>query len=97
MENIAQADALLVGRVTYEIMEAAWRFATRTVALPESMRIPVGFRNVSTNVDLPAPFGPAMTTRSRSSARFSDAIQSNRRNRATLQVFGARSERLMKR
>ena len=25
MENIVQADALLFGRVTYEMMEAAWR------------------------------------------------------------------------
>src|SRR5262245_11043404 len=33
-----------------------------------TMRIPVGFRNVSTNVDLPAPFGPATTISSRSSA-----------------------------
>ncbi len=31
MENIAQADALLFGRVTYEMMEAAWRLETRTV------------------------------------------------------------------
>ena len=30
MENLAQADALLFGRVTYEMMEAAWRLpATR--------------------------------------------------------------------
>src|ERR687897_2135801 len=35
MENIAQADALLFGRVTYEMMEAAWRRATRTVAMPD--------------------------------------------------------------
>ena len=35
VENIAQADALLFGRVTYEMMEAAWRLATRTVAMPE--------------------------------------------------------------
>jgi dihydrofolate reductase len=35
MENIAQADALLFGRVTYQMMEAAWRLATRTVAMPE--------------------------------------------------------------
>jgi dihydrofolate reductase len=35
MENIAQADALLFGRVTYEMMESAWRLATRTVAMPE--------------------------------------------------------------
>jgi dihydrofolate reductase len=35
MENIAQADALLFGRVTYEMMETAWRLATRTVAMPD--------------------------------------------------------------
>src|SRR5215217_6894917 len=29
-ENIAQADALLFGRVTYEMMEAAWRPPART-------------------------------------------------------------------
>jgi dihydrofolate reductase len=34
-ENIAQADALLFGRVTYEMMEAAWRLATRTAAMPD--------------------------------------------------------------
>ena len=35
MENIVQADALLFGRVTSEMMEAAWRLSTRTVAMPE--------------------------------------------------------------
>jgi dihydrofolate reductase len=35
-ENIAQADALLFGRVTYEMMEAAWRPA-RTGGRPEWM------------------------------------------------------------
>ena len=35
MENIVQADALLFGRVTYEMMEAAWRLETRTVAMPD--------------------------------------------------------------
>ena len=35
IENIARADALLFGRVTYEMMEAAWRLATRTVVMPE--------------------------------------------------------------
>jgi dihydrofolate reductase len=34
-ENIAQADALLFGRVTYEMMEAAFRLATRSVAMPD--------------------------------------------------------------
>ena len=33
-ENIAQADALLFGRVTYEMMEAAWRPPARTGARP---------------------------------------------------------------
>src|SRR5687767_12750966 len=35
MENIAQADALLFGRVTYEMMEAAWRLSTRMVVMPD--------------------------------------------------------------
>jgi dihydrofolate reductase len=35
VENIARADALLFGRLTYEMMEAAWRLATRTVAMPD--------------------------------------------------------------
>jgi dihydrofolate reductase len=34
-ENIAQADALLFGGVTYQMMEAAWRLSTRTVTMPE--------------------------------------------------------------
>ena len=34
VENIAQADALLFGRVTYEMMEAAWR-SPRTGAMPD--------------------------------------------------------------
>src|SRR5919201_2831039 len=36
-ENIAQADALLFGRVTYEMMEAAWRPAARPGAKPDWM------------------------------------------------------------
>src|SRR5258706_15400967 len=35
MEGIAQADALILGRVTYQLMESAWRLATRTVAMPD--------------------------------------------------------------
>jgi len=35
MEGIAQADALILGRVTYEMMEEAWRLATRKVAMPD--------------------------------------------------------------
>ena len=37
MENIAQADALLFGRVTYEMMEAAWRPPVRAGARPDWM------------------------------------------------------------
>ena len=36
-ENIAQADALLLGRVTYEMMEAAWRSPAQTGARPDWM------------------------------------------------------------
>ncbi len=36
-ENIARADALLLGRITYEMMEAAWRPAARTGAWPDWM------------------------------------------------------------
>ena len=35
VENIERADALLLGRVTYEMMEAAWRPTARTGAMPE--------------------------------------------------------------
>ena len=35
--NIAQADALILGRVTYEMMEAAWRQPVPTGARPEWM------------------------------------------------------------
>ncbi len=36
-ENLAQADALLLGRVTYEMMEAAWRAPARTGVRPDWM------------------------------------------------------------
>src|ERR671916_3080303 len=36
-ETLAQADALLFGRVTYEMMEAAWRPPARTGVRPEWM------------------------------------------------------------
>jgi dihydrofolate reductase len=35
--NLERADALLFGRVTYEMMEAAWRPPAQTVARPEWM------------------------------------------------------------
>ncbi|CAN7650195.1 dihydrofolate reductase family protein [Devosia sp. LjRoot16] len=34
-QSIARADALLFGRVTYQMMEGAWRLATRTSTPPE--------------------------------------------------------------
>jgi dihydrofolate reductase len=36
-ENLEQADALLFGRVTYEMMEAAWRPPVRTGSRPDWM------------------------------------------------------------
>ncbi len=38
VENVARADALLFGRVTYEMMEAAWRAPARTGARPDWMQ-----------------------------------------------------------
>src|ERR1700710_418377 len=37
VENLNQADALVFGRVTYEMMEAAWRPSARTGARPDWM------------------------------------------------------------
>src|SRR5438445_5245802 len=37
VENLDQADALLFGRVTYEMMEAAWRQPARTGVRPDWM------------------------------------------------------------
>jgi dihydrofolate reductase len=37
VENLAQADALLFGRVTYEMMEAAWRPPAQPGARPDWM------------------------------------------------------------
>jgi len=37
-EKLAQADALLFGRVTYEMMEAAWRHPAQTGVKPDWMR-----------------------------------------------------------
>jgi dihydrofolate reductase len=37
-ENIEQADALLFGRVTYQMMEAAWRPSALTGAMPDWMQ-----------------------------------------------------------
>ena len=34
-ESIGRADTLLFGRVTYQMMEGAWRLATRTTTMPE--------------------------------------------------------------
>src|SRR3712207_1998169 len=36
-ENLDQADALIFGRVTYEMMEAAWRAPARTGERPDCM------------------------------------------------------------
>ena len=38
VENLVRADALLFGRVTYEMMESAWRQPTRAGATPDWMQ-----------------------------------------------------------
>jgi hypothetical protein len=41
VENLDQADALLFGRVTYQMMEAAWRPPARTGARPDEYQFVV--------------------------------------------------------
>jgi dihydrofolate reductase len=42
VENLEQADALLFGRVTYEMMEAAWRPPAQTGVRPDWMKLAIG-------------------------------------------------------
>ncbi len=56
-ESLAQADALLFGRVTYEMMEAAWRPPARTGVRPDWM------------ADWMEPFGGRSTRQRRTSFR----------------------------
>jgi dihydrofolate reductase len=37
VDNLVQADALLFGRATYDMMEAAWRPSARTAEMPDWM------------------------------------------------------------
>jgi dihydrofolate reductase len=37
VDNLVQADALLFGRVTYDMMEAAWRPSARAAGMPDWM------------------------------------------------------------
>lgn len=48
-ENLAKADALLFGRVTYEMMEAAWRELARTGVRPDWME--AWMESTATGVD----------------------------------------------
>ena len=51
MENIAQADALLFGRVTYEMMEAAWRPAAATPPSAQTGEMPEWTRPFARTID----------------------------------------------
>jgi dihydrofolate reductase len=42
IENINRADAFLFGRVTYEMMEAAWRSPAQTGVRPDWMKLAIG-------------------------------------------------------
>lgn len=53
VENLVQADALLLGRVTYEMMEAAWRRPARRSAAQAA----VGQGTVHGRCDAPAGVG----------------------------------------
>src|SRR5262245_23016502 len=56
IENLDWADALLFGRVTYEMMEAGWRPPARTGARPDWME-PVA-RTIDATYEVPAAVRP---------------------------------------
>ena len=51
VENIARADALLFGRVTYEMMEAAWRPAAATPPSAQTGEMPEWTRPFARTID----------------------------------------------
>src|ERR1700682_46699 len=86
-ENLDQADALLFGRVTYEMMEEAWRRPAPdepTSAEPQASSTS-DLRNDGADRDLPP--GGAMRQRSRRATAVSQRPSARRRPRATQSVF----------
>src|SRR5438477_10331586 len=63
-ENLGQADALLFGRVTYEMMEAAWRPPVRTGARPDWMNPSPGQSTRQRGTSCRAPWSGSIGTRS---------------------------------
>jgi hypothetical protein len=64
VENLNQADALLFGRVTYEMMEAAWRQPARAGARPELMEPFARTIDAAKNTSCRAPVTGSIGTRS---------------------------------
>ena len=67
LENLDQADALLFGRVTYEMMEAAWRTPARTGARPDWME------PFARTIDAANKFVPRFSWQSRASKLYSNS------------------------
>jgi len=84
-ENINRADALLLGRVTYELMEAGWRQPVPAAARPEWMEpfartidaakkyvVSSTLQSVDWNAELAhweTPFGSSSESRARDCSR----------------------------
>src|SRR5213078_878897 len=63
-ENLEQADALLFGRVTYEMMEAAWRPPAPTGGRPDWMEPFARTINAQRSTSCRAPWSRSIGTRS---------------------------------
>src|SRR6478609_8787272 len=81
MENIVQADALLFGRVTYQMMEAAWRLATRTVAMPDWTNPSRGRSTRQRSTSCRAPWTGPIGTRSSSAGIWGRPFSSSSESR----------------
>src|SRR5437868_13571741 len=64
VENLDQTDALLFGRVSYEMMEAAWRPPARTGARPDWMEPSPGRSTRQRSTSCRAPWTGSIGTRS---------------------------------
>jgi hypothetical protein len=59
VENLEQADALLFGRVTYRMIEAAWRSPAQMGAMPDWME------PFARTIDAARPFNSSSRSRER--------------------------------
>jgi len=78
-ENLNQADALLFGRVTYEMMESAWRPPTPTGARPDWMEPFAQTINAAQKYVVSTPWSRSIGTRNSCRGDLGKAVQQLKR------------------